>query len=102
MGNFSAPYHCQRGIPLRSEILDLLIIGAGPTGLSAADEATKLGLKRVVVLERESEAGWRATPLRPFGFRFSGFQASVHGTEVCGAAAATWRRIRGSVRTRGN
>ena len=79
MGNFSAPYHCQRGIPLRSEILDLLIIGAGPTGLSAADEATKLGFKRVVVLERESEAGGAPRHCGHLGFGLVDFKRLYTG-----------------------
>jgi thioredoxin reductase len=36
---------------------DVLIVGSGPAGLSAALELKKLGIKNVVVAERESEAG---------------------------------------------
>jgi glycerol-3-phosphate dehydrogenase len=36
---------------------DVLIVGAGPAGLAAALELKKLGLKGVVIAERESEAG---------------------------------------------
>lgn len=36
---------------------DLIVIGAGPAGLSAAIEARRLGLRDVMVLEREAEAG---------------------------------------------
>ena len=36
---------------------DVLIIGAGPTGLSAALELKKLGVDNVLIVERESEAG---------------------------------------------
>ena len=36
---------------------DVLIVGAGPAGLSAALELKKLGIKNVVIAERESEAG---------------------------------------------
>ncbi len=35
----------------------LVIIGGGPTGLSAAREAAKHGLEDVILLEREAEAG---------------------------------------------
>jgi thioredoxin reductase len=38
-------------------MLDLAIIGGGPAGLSAAIEAKRLGIDRLVVIERESEAG---------------------------------------------
>jgi glycerol-3-phosphate dehydrogenase len=36
---------------------DVLIIGAGPAGLAAALELKRLGLKDIVITERESEAG---------------------------------------------
>ena len=36
---------------------DVVIVGAGPTGLAAATELKKMGIKRVLVLDRESEAG---------------------------------------------
>ena len=36
---------------------DVLIVGAGPTGIAAALELNKLGVKDVVVVEREPEAG---------------------------------------------
>ncbi len=41
---------------MRAEETDVAIIGAGPTGLSAALELKRFGM-RVVVLEREHEAG---------------------------------------------
>lgn len=36
---------------------DVLIVGAGPAGLAAALELKKLGVKDIVIVERESEAG---------------------------------------------
>lgn len=36
---------------------DVLIVGAGPAGLSAAITLKRLGVKRVVVVDREDEAG---------------------------------------------
>ncbi len=36
---------------------DVLIVGAGPAGLSAAIELKKLGIKNIIVVEREPEAG---------------------------------------------
>jgi len=57
--------------PMTQEIIDVLIIGAGPSGLSAAIELRKQGVGRVVVLEREQEAGGipRHCGHPPFGFR---------------------------------
>ena len=51
--------------------VDVIIIGAGPAGLSAAVELRRHGIGRVVVLEREAEAGGipRHCSHPPFGFR---------------------------------
>ena len=40
-----------------ASVMEVLIVGAGPAGLAAALELKKLGIKDVVVAERESEAG---------------------------------------------
>ena len=37
--------------------VDVLIVGAGPTGIAAALELKKLGVKNIIVAEREPEAG---------------------------------------------
>jgi L-2-hydroxyglutarate oxidase LhgO len=44
-----------RSAPLST--VDVLIVGAGPAGLAAALELKKLGVKDVLITERESEAG---------------------------------------------
>lgn len=51
--------------------IDVLIIGAGPAGLSAATELKRLGIRHVVVLDREAEAGGipRHCGHSPFGMR---------------------------------
>lgn len=51
--------------------IDVAIIGGGPSGLSAATELKKQGVTRVVVLERENEAGGipRHCGHPPFGMR---------------------------------
>jgi glycerol-3-phosphate dehydrogenase len=42
--------------PVRSEV-EVLIVGAGPAGLSAAIELKKQGIKDILVVDREPEAG---------------------------------------------
>ena len=37
--------------------LDVLVVGAGPAGLSAAVELRRLGVRSVVVADREAEPG---------------------------------------------
>ncbi len=55
----------------KAQQIDVAIIGAGPAGLSASIELKRLGIKRVVVLERENEAGGipRHCGDFPFGMR---------------------------------
>lgn len=56
--------------PIDQEKVDVAIIGSGPSGLSAALELRKQGVQKVVVIERESEAGGipRHCGHPPFGF----------------------------------
>jgi NADPH-dependent 2,4-dienoyl-CoA reductase/sulfur reductase-like enzyme len=51
----SAPLTASRGTIGNG--VDALIVGAGPAGLAAALELRKLGIKDIVIAERESEAG---------------------------------------------
>ncbi|MCX2887288.1 MULTISPECIES: NAD(P)/FAD-dependent oxidoreductase [Pseudomonas] len=56
--------------PTNIENVDVAIIGGGPSGLSAAIELRKQGIGKVVVIEREPEAGGipRHCGHPPFGF----------------------------------
>ena len=51
----------------------LVIIGGGPTGLSAAREAAKRGLKEIIILEREAEAGGAPRHCGHLGFGLQDF-----------------------------
>ncbi|NWA28173.1 FAD-dependent oxidoreductase [Pseudomonas gingeri] len=56
--------------PIEIEKVDVAIIGGGPSGLSAAVELRRQGVQKVVVIEREPEAGGipRHCGHPPFGF----------------------------------
>lgn len=58
---------------MRSESVDLAIIGGGPAGLSAACEAARRGVKRLVLFEREAQAGGAVRHCGHLGFGMRDF-----------------------------
>ncbi len=56
---------------MTAEHWDVVVIGAGPAGLAAATELRRQGIARVLVLDREAEAGGipRHCAHSPFGLR---------------------------------
>jgi thioredoxin reductase len=58
---------------------DVIIIGAGPAGLSAATRLRELGIKDVVVLEREAEAGGIPRHCGHFGFGWESHRRLMNG-----------------------
>jgi len=59
--------------------VDTLIIGAGPAGLAAALELKKLGVKDILVAERESEAGGIPRLCGHTGFGLRDFHQMMNG-----------------------
>ncbi|MEN6340290.1 MAG: FAD-dependent oxidoreductase [Clostridiaceae bacterium] len=60
---------------------DLVIIGAGPAGLAAAEKAAHLGCKRILLLERNSEPGGILNQCIHDGFGLERFGVSLTGPE---------------------
>ena len=58
---------------------DVLIVGAGPAGLSAALELKKLGVKDIVIAERESESGGIPRMCGHIGFGLRDMHAVMTG-----------------------
>jgi glycerol-3-phosphate dehydrogenase len=68
--------------PLRASDMksaDVLIVGAGPAGIAAALELKKLGVKDVLVAERESEAGGIPRMCGHIGFGIRDFYRVMTG-----------------------
>jgi thioredoxin reductase len=81
-----------------SERIDIAIIGSGPAGLSSAITLCRRGLRQVVVLERESEAGGvpRHCAHPPYGLREFGrvMTGPVYAKRLVGEAKAAGAQIR--------
>jgi thioredoxin reductase len=60
---------------------DVIIVGAGVAGLSAAAELRRLGVRDVVVLERDTEAGGIPRLCGHPGFGLKEFHRVLHGPE---------------------
>jgi thioredoxin reductase len=66
---------------LRKSHLDLAIIGAGPAGLAAAVEAKALGIKDLVVFERDERPGGILRQCIHAGFGLEKFNEELTGPE---------------------
>jgi thioredoxin reductase len=91
-------------------VIDVLVVGSGPAGLTAAAELARMGAGRVVVIERDEEPGGvpRHTDHTGFGIRdlrrvLSGpayatrllDRAAAAGADVrCGTTALGWEEAR--------
>ncbi len=63
---------------------DLIVIGAGPAGLAAALSARENGLQRILVLERDKEAGGILNQCIHNGFGLHYFKQELTGPEYAG------------------
>ena len=63
------------------QMVDVAVIGGGPAGLSAAIEACKNGMGKVMVLEREAEAGGILQQCIHTGFGLMIFDEELTGPE---------------------
>lgn len=81
------------------ERVDLVVVGGGPAGLAAATRARQLGVDRVVVLEREPQAG--GMPARTFhgGFGLRDRRRALPGPRYAAALVADAERASVDVRT---
>ena len=72
---------------MNHEQIDIVIIGAGPAGLSAAIAARESGIESILVLERESEPGGILRQCIHNGFGLHRFKEELTGPEYA------WRDI---------
>lgn len=61
--------------------MDLIVIGAGPAGLSAAIAAKKRGIESILIIERESEMGGILQQCIHNGFGLHRFKTELTGPE---------------------
>ena len=67
-----------------NEMYDLIVIGAGPAGLAAALAAHKVGLQRILLIERDREPGGILNQCIHNGFGLHYFKEELTGPEYAG------------------
>jgi thioredoxin reductase len=72
--------------------IDVAIIGAGPSGLSAAIELAKLGQKNTMVFDREAEAGGVPRHCAHTGFGIAEFKRPMTGPDYARKLVETAQR----------
>jgi len=64
-----------------TEIYDVIIVGAGISGLSAGETLRKNGIKNILVLEADSRIGGRIWTVDPWGSKLELGASWIHGIE---------------------
>ncbi|MGH7245211.1 MAG: flavin monoamine oxidase family protein [Phycisphaerales bacterium] len=85
------PFPSSRTLPLLPTPFDLIIIGAGPAGIAAADESVSRGSSRVLLLEARPRIGGR---VRTLSLPDSPIPIELGAEFVHGQPASTWNLIR--------
>ena len=62
--------------------VDVLVVGGGPAGLAAAIELRRLGVGRVLVIEREDEAGGTPRHASHLGFGLRDLHRVLDGPDA--------------------
>ena len=72
---------------------DVVILGAGPAGLSAAAELARLGVGKVTVIDREQTAGGIPRHCGHLGFGFREFRRVMTGPQYAATLAETASQV---------
>ena len=79
------------GDPLKTEMFDLVIIGAGSAGLAAAGAAADAGVERILILEKEDFPGGILLQCVHNGFGLHRYKEELTGPEYAERAMAELR-----------
>ena len=73
-----------------NQLYDVIIVGGGPAGLSAAYSAWQNGAKKIVVIERDRELGGILQQCIHNGFGLHHFKEEVTGSLLINLKSKPW------------